>query len=698
MRKDPDHLFRILGTVAFVAIAALRAQTLAPDLWEWDEILLTEAVRSGIDLRVNHPHAPGYPLFVELAQGVAALGLTPFRAATLVGAVGSLLAALGTTWLLASFGIATRYAVFAGVLYALIPAVWLHGVRPLTDGLGAAGFLFAAGCLVRSVRSRNVVWFVAGVGAAAFATGVRPQVGLALLPLAAVCGWPLVRTRSGMASVCGGGLLAGALTLVIWLPAVRGSGGWVAFRSRVRQQATYVTEADALKPHDLVTARVWTRWWRDPFGRTGTLIAILLLSLVALAGTPAVALRLVLVFLPLVGINMCFGRLAAAPRYSAALLPLLACLVSLGLAHLAARFGRWPSAALGTALLAVLAHTAAPSVVLVATRTSPPMALVKVLRDESRFRGRPVVYNAPLFVHMSALLPGVARREFREGEPMAVNATELVAAADIALFGVQAVRRFSFDEPWLSRISGTRYLSTALYDGISGVGIVTARVEGRAFSDRAGEAEIAAAGALVLRCIEGPVHVSFRAVAAANGAVLRLATDGAIRDVRLSPATSSRLTVSATPSSEEQLLRISSISGTVFLTHFRFTAPPSHREMRRDEDLPVAVDQPSEGAVVLRRIVITGWCQEVGGGEVYPEEFRIDGIRVHPTSLRRTERGDVAAAVPGIGDTSRAGFEAVLPPLDLSPGAHRLTVVFATRDGRQRAYPPRVFVVAERGR
>jgi len=52
----------------FGLIIAIRLLTLAPDPWEWDEVLFVEAVDHGIDLRKGFPHPPGYPLFVETAR------------------------------------------------------------------------------------------------------------------------------------------------------------------------------------------------------------------------------------------------------------------------------------------------------------------------------------------------------------------------------------------------------------------------------------------------------------------------------------------------------------------------------------------------------------------------------------------------------------------------------------------------------
>ncbi|MCE7960159.1 MAG: hypothetical protein DYH06_19810, partial [Acidobacteria bacterium ACB2] len=65
---------RLLVALAFALLALLRALTLASDPWEWDEVLFVQAVEGGFDVRVNRPHPPGYPLYVEAARGLAALG------------------------------------------------------------------------------------------------------------------------------------------------------------------------------------------------------------------------------------------------------------------------------------------------------------------------------------------------------------------------------------------------------------------------------------------------------------------------------------------------------------------------------------------------------------------------------------------------------------------------------------------------
>ncbi len=697
-RRPPSRSLRALApfAAAFLLLAAIRTATLPPGPWEWDEYLFVEAARDGLDLRVNHPHPPGYPAFVLAAHSLVALGADPFHATTVVGAAGSLGAALAVAWLLTGLGLPRRFALFGALFYALIPAVWLHGVRPLTDGAGAAAVLLAAGALVRARGGRAPGWILAAGCLAAVAFGTRPQAAVALVPLALVRAAPLVRTRRGIAALATTAVAAVAITAALWAPVVSGSGGWKPFVARMAGQASYVEESDTLRPAELLEGAVWKRWWSDPFGNGGLLAAALVLSAVGLAEMPAAArLALLGLFLPLVAVTMPFSCLAAAPRYAAVLLPLPASLAAFGLARVSRVAGRWLAAAGGSALLGALALAGLPAVVEVATRPSPSAALAGALGADNRFRGRPVAADAPLLVPIEALAPGSARREIRPGVPMALGEGELAATADRQLPFLAPTLEFRYDEPSLSRISRGRYLSAALYADASGVGVVTARTEGAGAWASASRATLPRGSALELHAAAGPVRVEMDAATdSPRGGAALLTVGGSSREVALRPGSPVRLDVVASPDRRESLLRIAATTGTVLLGSIRLSAPPSTRtRVRDDPSLPVAVDGPAEGAVVRGDLGVRGWCQERGGGAVAPSEFRIDGVRLVPTALRRVPRPDVSAALASIGDASRAGFEAALSTAGLADGLHSLTVSFLTPDGRSRVAPPRSFTL-----
>jgi hypothetical protein len=108
----------------------------------------------------------------------------------------------------------------------------------------------------------------------------------------------------------------------------------------------------------------------------------------------------------------------------------------------------------------------------------------------------------------------------------------------------------------------------------------------------------------------------------------------------------------------------------------------------RDDSILAGINDLPDGGKGRSPLVIGGWCQERRGNPVEPVEFQIDGVPVPGVEITRVPRPDVAAAIPEIGDVSRAGFVARFPPGIPRPGRHVLVVTFETPDGRRRVYPP----------
>jgi hypothetical protein len=74
-----------------------------------------------------------------------------------------------------AFSLSASAAAFAAALYAVIPAVWIHSVRPLSDGCGAATFLFAAERLVVTARNARGRDLIVGALVSALCAGIRPR-------------------------------------------------------------------------------------------------------------------------------------------------------------------------------------------------------------------------------------------------------------------------------------------------------------------------------------------------------------------------------------------------------------------------------------------------------------------------------------------------------------------------------------------
>jgi hypothetical protein len=109
---------------------------------------------------------------------------------------------------------------------------------------------------------------------------------------------------------------------------------------------------------------------------------------------------------------------------------------------------------------------------------------------------------------------------------------------------------------------------------------------------------------------------------------------------------------------------------------------------REDLTLTGSVDAPAEGEIVRGPLRLRGWART--RDEDLAVELFLDGAPL-PLAATRVPRPDVASAVPGLGDCSRAGWEV---ELDFDParrGEHELQAVFRAGDGRIRRYPFRRF-------
>jgi hypothetical protein len=680
---------RALVAAAFAVLALLRLATLAPDPWEWDEVLFMEGVRDGLDVRVNHPHAPGYPVFVRLGQGIHALGAGPFRATALAGALGGYLSVLALYLLLRELGSRRAWALLGALFYALTPSVWLHGVRPLSDGPGAAAALFAAVFLVRAIAGKGGWNLVVAAAFTALAAGVRPQVGLALLPAAAVAAFFVFRrerrARPLVLAVLAGILLSAA----IWIPVFRSSGGFSVWKHRLDDQMTYVTTFDSPKARDLSRPAFWARWWMDPVGNETIGMAFLALALAGAVLEPRKAGLVLLVFVPVTALTLGVLSTVSAPRYILAFWAAPCALAAFALEWASCRrFGRIAAPAAAVVLLAALAALGAPAIAEVASRESPSVAAMRAVRADG-IPARDVYVTEPLRAHADEFFR-YAAHVVSETVPAAVPRGGALVGADDGPFAAVPQRVFTFDEPLLARISRGRYLRTEIFDGRSGAGVFVPVITrpGRLMKGRVELPE----GSTLSVYAATPADVAFTGNATGDWAEIEILTSAGARRVEVVVDREQALQFPADPDPPGRLFAVSCRRGRAILDAFRIVARGAAPVYRADGGIPASIDEPAEGARVTPPFRVRGWCQERGGGRVDPVAFHFDGSLLLGVSVTRAPRPDVAAALPAIGDAREAGWEAVLSP-KAAPGRHVLTVTFQAGD-RRRVYPSRTIEIA----
>ena len=590
MTSARPHFRARAWLAVFALLAAARFATLATDAWHWDEVLLSDAVAHGIDLRVHRPHPPGYPLLVEAAALVHGAGVDPYRSLALVGAVGGILAAAALAAFLAAAGLDADFACLGGLLYAVVPSVWLFGVRGFSDAPAAAAIFASAALLLTAAERRSPARAAAGFVLAAAAAGLRPQSAVALVPLgiwaALSCAKAGPRARTLLLAGLGGAAL---LSAAVWLPAIRGSGGFAPFREQLLIQAADLHRSSALTAKELLSSALWRRWLVDPFGSNALFTVVGAAAAAGVLLRRHTASRILLLVLPWALVNVPVSTLYGAPRYAALLLGGVAGLAACGLAALASRAPRVGAAA-STAFVAACAWVAVPPVV-AAAAPSPSASVVRAAARPPYDRGM-LVHDPELRMHVSRFLPERAQSEIAPDRAVEAAEGDVVMTADRRVGGLASERAFGRPDPLLARISLGFLLETR-------IGVAP-----------------------------------------------------------------KRLSVGARPGGDDDEV------------------------VRYDASIPVAVDAPTDGAALKGTLDVLGWCQLRGGGAVEPVEFRMDGVLARVLALERTPRPDVAAAIPEIGDASRAGYAARIDASGLAAGAHDLKVTFRAADGRRRIAPP----------
>ena len=546
--------------------------------------------------------------------------------------------------------------------------------------------------LVRAIGGKgrdSLVWAAAFT---ALAAGVRPQVGLALLPAAAVAAVIVFRRERSVKPLLLAAAVGVLLSAAIWIPVFRSSGGFAVWKDRLDGQMKYVTQFDSPKLRDVMQAPFWKRWWLDPVGHGKLAGTFLLLGLAGAALERKKAGLVFLVFVPVTLLTLGVLSVDSAPRYVLAFWAAPCALAAFALERMErTRFGGIAAPASGVLVLAAFAALGAPAVAEVASKPSPSVAAMEAVRAAGVLPGD-VYVTEPLRAHADEYFR-YAAHVVSEREPVAIPPRGVFIGADDRPFGVVPQRVFTFDHPRLVHISRGRYLRAEVFEGRAGAGVFVPVTPWPA-SQLNGRVELPE-GSTFSVYAASPADVALTASAGVR-AELELRTPDGTRSIAVAPERGLTVTFSSAPDPSEKLFSVSSLRGHATLDAFRILAHESHRpSWRADDSIPAGLDEPAEGARVTLPFTARGWCQERGGGRVDPVEFRLDGLRIVEAAVTRTPRPDVAAVFPAIGDAREAGWEAVLAPR-VRPGRHVLTVTFQAGD-RRRVYPPREIEIVAPG-
>ncbi|HEX6099679.1 MAG TPA: hypothetical protein VF432_25415 [Thermoanaerobaculia bacterium] len=231
----------IFWIVALVC-AVTRLFAVARSVWEWDEALFTMALRD-YDVRMHHPHPPGFPVYVAMAKLVRLVVNDDFRALQTVNVIAAMLVFVAVFAFAREIRLRFATCVSAGALFAFFPNVWFFGGGAFSDVPSIVLVLFAVTFLLKGTRSRNAYWL--GTLLLALAIGIRPQnflVGLVpgLLATRRRRWWEvLVALLIGVAIV--GAAFGGA---------VYATGSLSEYQRMVREHGQYIAQVDSFRSED----------------------------------------------------------------------------------------------------------------------------------------------------------------------------------------------------------------------------------------------------------------------------------------------------------------------------------------------------------------------------------------------------------------------------------------------------------------
>ena len=170
----------LLFTALFVVVAISRRYALSKSALDWDESLFAGGVHE-YDVVAEHPHAPGYPLFIFFAKLVHLVVPDDFHSLQVVVALASLLLFPATFFLLRELRFRFRVAVTGAVITVFLPTVWYYGGTALSDVPALCAAVAASALLLAG--GRNPRAWIAGMAVAGVAGGIRPvHVIIAVVP------------------------------------------------------------------------------------------------------------------------------------------------------------------------------------------------------------------------------------------------------------------------------------------------------------------------------------------------------------------------------------------------------------------------------------------------------------------------------------------------------------------------------------
>ncbi len=255
---------RTIFLIVALVCAGTRFLAVARTVWEWDEALFTMAMRD-YDVRMHHPHPPGFPVFIALARLVRFVVPDDFRALQTINVIAAMLVFVAVFVFARELRLRFATCVSAAALFAFFPNVWFFGGGAFSDIPSIVLVLFAVTFLLKSARNVGRGFSPPPPGAGglkprptfptyaywlgtlllALAIGIRPQ----NLLIGLVPGFLATRRRRWWEVLVA--LLIGVVVVgAAFGGAIYATGSLDEYQHMVRKHGEYIARVDSFRSED----------------------------------------------------------------------------------------------------------------------------------------------------------------------------------------------------------------------------------------------------------------------------------------------------------------------------------------------------------------------------------------------------------------------------------------------------------------
>jgi len=456
----------LLGALC-VVVAISRWYALSTSQFDWDESLFACGVRN-YDVTAQHPHPPGYPLFILFAKIVGLAVHDDFRSLQAVVAVASFLLFPATFFLLRELRFRFRIAITGAVITAFLPTVWYYGGTALSDVPALCAVVVASALLLAG--GRNPRAWIAGMFVAGIAGGIRPlHVVIAVVP--AIAGAAALRRPRTILTGCA---VFAAVVAASYIGAALATPKppW-GYLHEIGVTARYIGSTDSFNNVTRPPLRELAATF-FMYSHRGGKVGVALLALAAIGLAEATARRRVNVgiilamFVPIAIVSWMMLDLTAVTRYGLAY-AMLYCLAAAYGIDVLVRVLKNETAqgaittAAATILIVAMINWIRPALAVVRHHASPPIAAMRWIRTHVAPVGPRLYVDANLVYHAEYELAGYDIHGFGTYDQIPADAYIAGNYCLVDRLTIQPhVHYFSFPRKRLAEIARVVYFETSV--------------------------------------------------------------------------------------------------------------------------------------------------------------------------------------------------------------------------------------------